>query len=520
MYKIGELSKLSQIPVKTLRFYDNEGILSPDEIDEFTGYRYYSAAKLSDCYRVVALKELGFTLDEIRAQFAMPKEQMALLIGAKEQELKTLQAQTEQRMKILRQLQTALKEDESMYDIVVRDSDKIRVAFERRILQDRKESAVALEELKSKLPAEMIADRVVMIDYETEYRSEGFDTGIGIEITGKLPQGSNLEEKCICFPEKTASLICRDEEYDRAVLALNKYIHDNPLQIVGPTYKIIYEDGTVEVKIPVCKLSAEKTAPRNDDIQVAFVNDEQVIGHWKLVDYLPSREQFHPDKPKSYINNERIKELYFLPEGQWYWCFGWTRGYVLSSFGYPKQVGKNPYTIEEIEGKTYLFVEMKFSEYFFYGGRPEIWVFQKTDSKAYTKEEILIKDEIPDAPADDMRVLGEWAVCDLVKSIDAFVPDQPNEKFPYESLFWRTAEFIEDGEMKNGFKNAQDGNIAIDAQGVWRWSTGNVICVPRSTVSMYVLRKYGDVDYLFIQWKSGDYSYGGEEPRWYVFKRL
>ena len=37
MYKIGELSRLSQIPVKTLRFYDAEGILVPDEIDEFTG---------------------------------------------------------------------------------------------------------------------------------------------------------------------------------------------------------------------------------------------------------------------------------------------------------------------------------------------------------------------------------------------------------------------------------------------------------------------------------------------------
>ena len=49
MYKIGELSKLTKIPVKTLRFYDNEGILSPDRIDEFTGYRYYSASKISDC---------------------------------------------------------------------------------------------------------------------------------------------------------------------------------------------------------------------------------------------------------------------------------------------------------------------------------------------------------------------------------------------------------------------------------------------------------------------------------------
>ena len=68
MYKIGELSKLCSISVKTLRYYDAEGLLVPDEIDKFTGYRYYSASKLEDCYRIIALKELGFSLEEIRVQ--------------------------------------------------------------------------------------------------------------------------------------------------------------------------------------------------------------------------------------------------------------------------------------------------------------------------------------------------------------------------------------------------------------------------------------------------------------------
>ena len=68
MYKIGELSKLCNISVKALRYYDAEGLLIPDMIDKFTGYRYYSASKLDDCYRIIALKELGFSLDEIKAQ--------------------------------------------------------------------------------------------------------------------------------------------------------------------------------------------------------------------------------------------------------------------------------------------------------------------------------------------------------------------------------------------------------------------------------------------------------------------
>ena len=115
MYKIGELSKLSQIPVKTLRFYDTEGILPPDVIDEFTGYRYYGAAKLSDCYRIIALKELGFCLSEIKEFFSLPKEKFSELIEAKEEELNTLKQQTEYRIRILRNLNSALKESACMF---------------------------------------------------------------------------------------------------------------------------------------------------------------------------------------------------------------------------------------------------------------------------------------------------------------------------------------------------------------------------------------------------------------------
>ena len=64
MYKIGELSKICGLPVKTLRYYDHLQLLVPDKIDPFTGYRYYSPAKISVCDRIIALKELGFTLQE------------------------------------------------------------------------------------------------------------------------------------------------------------------------------------------------------------------------------------------------------------------------------------------------------------------------------------------------------------------------------------------------------------------------------------------------------------------------
>ena len=65
MIRIGEFSRLSQTPVSTLRYYDEIGLLKPVEVDHFTGYRYYSFDQLARLQRVLALKDLGFSLEEI-----------------------------------------------------------------------------------------------------------------------------------------------------------------------------------------------------------------------------------------------------------------------------------------------------------------------------------------------------------------------------------------------------------------------------------------------------------------------
>lgn len=65
-FKIGEFSKLMQITVKTLRHYEQLGLLMPDEVDESTGYRYYRLAQMQRLNGILHLKELGFTLEEIK----------------------------------------------------------------------------------------------------------------------------------------------------------------------------------------------------------------------------------------------------------------------------------------------------------------------------------------------------------------------------------------------------------------------------------------------------------------------
>ena len=65
MFRIGEFSKLSQVSVKTLRYYDQIGLLHPAEVDRFTSYRYYSTDQLHRLNRILALKDLGLSLEQI-----------------------------------------------------------------------------------------------------------------------------------------------------------------------------------------------------------------------------------------------------------------------------------------------------------------------------------------------------------------------------------------------------------------------------------------------------------------------
>lgn len=70
--KIGDFALLTNIPVKTLRYYDDIGLLNPAHIDN-SNYRYYGAKQLVELNKIIELKETGFTLNEIKI---IAKEEM------------------------------------------------------------------------------------------------------------------------------------------------------------------------------------------------------------------------------------------------------------------------------------------------------------------------------------------------------------------------------------------------------------------------------------------------------------
>ncbi len=65
MLKIGEFSKLCHVSVRMLRHFEEMGLLLPERVDPFTGYRYYTASQLTTVSTIVSLQRMGLSLTAI-----------------------------------------------------------------------------------------------------------------------------------------------------------------------------------------------------------------------------------------------------------------------------------------------------------------------------------------------------------------------------------------------------------------------------------------------------------------------
>src|SRR5689334_1112373 len=83
MIRIGDFARIAGTSIAALRLYDEQGLLTPIHVDPATGYRSYEASQLVELHRIQLLKDLGFTLREIRASSGVTSAQMAELLAEK-----------------------------------------------------------------------------------------------------------------------------------------------------------------------------------------------------------------------------------------------------------------------------------------------------------------------------------------------------------------------------------------------------------------------------------------------------
>jgi DNA-binding transcriptional MerR regulator len=123
------------VSVVTLRYYDEMDLLKPVRVDSFTGYRFYSAEQLPRLNRILALKDLGFSLEQIKLMLVdgLTAEQLRGMLTMQRREVEKRIVNEQERLSRIeaRLRQIELEDKMSTYDVVVKNTPVMLVASRR-----------------------------------------------------------------------------------------------------------------------------------------------------------------------------------------------------------------------------------------------------------------------------------------------------------------------------------------------------------------------------------------------------
>ena len=139
MFRIGEFSKLTQVSIRMLRYYDETGLLIPAETDKFTGYRLYSTEQVYTLNKIVFLRDLGFNVSDIALALKnWNNEYISNLLDNKRLEIeKTIKAENDKLSKIdLAKMDIPHEKITVHYNVSIKSIPAYQVFSLRRVVED------------------------------------------------------------------------------------------------------------------------------------------------------------------------------------------------------------------------------------------------------------------------------------------------------------------------------------------------------------------------------------------------
>jgi DNA-binding transcriptional MerR regulator len=271
MIRIGDFSKLSRISVKTLRFYDEMDLLKPVEVDRFSGYRYYEYGQLARLNRILALKDLGFSLEEIRKLLEddLSADQLRGMLKLREAESRQrVQEEAERLMRIEARLRQIEQEDVmSKYDVVIKKIEPFKVASVRDVVPTPPEQGRLWRELEGYLAMHRVHGMgpCLSLYHDDEYKERDWDIEVCEPLAEDVPDGKRVVVRELPLVETmactihTGPFVTINEAYD----AIMRWVNVNGYQVTGPIREVYLKEAkhgsqtdpatVTEIQVPVEK---------------------------------------------------------------------------------------------------------------------------------------------------------------------------------------------------------------------------------------------------------------------------
>ena len=262
LYKIGMFAQMNHITVKALRFYEEQGLLHPAHVDSENGYRYYTMNQMAEIQRITALKQAGFTLEEIKL-INQGADAASLLTSKKATLLRKIAELTSQ----IAAIDGFLSGQTGALDapVLIRKIPAVTVAAMKKRIDSYDELFSFMPEMGAEV--ERLGCRCSLPKYcFTHYLEPGYkDEHILIETCEAVTEKKE-DSQLVKFrelPEITAACIFHKGSYDKfpdTYAAILRFIEDNGYEICGnirENYidgiwnKDREEDWLSEIQIPV-----------------------------------------------------------------------------------------------------------------------------------------------------------------------------------------------------------------------------------------------------------------------------
>jgi DNA-binding transcriptional MerR regulator len=291
MLKIGDFSRLARVTIKTLRYYDELGLLKPAKIDSYTGYRYYSADQLPRLHRIIALKDMGLSLEEIARLLrddVSISHILDLLHAKQEAEKQRLEDELE-RLKWVEDWVSEVERENKLpaYEMIIKKIPPVQVVSTRTMIPNtfnikpvwRKASSVITEMADHiiKSNAQIVGPPIGMFHGETSGVEE-YDWELAFPVSQNVPSRGEFQYKELPGYDQMVTTIHRGginsgapanialakwfETSDYQIIGTRREIYLIDLRFVGPDRNIYFNDtnsnsppdeGIVEIQIPVAK---------------------------------------------------------------------------------------------------------------------------------------------------------------------------------------------------------------------------------------------------------------------------
>jgi DNA-binding transcriptional MerR regulator len=276
MFRIGEFSKIARVSGRLLRYYDEIGLLTPQSIDPETGYRYYSARQLPRLNRILVLKELGLSLeqiarlleqetsvDEMRGMLTLRKAQIEQSVREEMERLRVVESRLQQ-INTLGQMQEP--------DVILKAVPATQFLGHRSVLAGMDVIQHLVRRIATAVPA-MVGRTslgpISVIIHSPMYDPQALDVEVGYLLPQNSPQSVRLSEdrrltlQTLPAIETMATLahIGRVSDSHRSYAALATWMEQHGWQISGAGRDLLLQlpqskeqdEAVIELQLPVTR---------------------------------------------------------------------------------------------------------------------------------------------------------------------------------------------------------------------------------------------------------------------------